>query len=96
MAGDADGAIVHWLKALEIDPVQRLAIYNLGVVYLDKGDKAKARAYLTQYKNCIIGLYRPGKRPLSTRISKSAVDGAGRASPRGNKQRGLRRARFQW
>ncbi len=51
MAGDADGAITCWLKALEIDPAQKLALYNLGVVYLDKGDKAKARTHLTKYKD---------------------------------------------
>ena len=51
MAGDADGAIACWLKAVEIDPAHKLALYNLGVVYLDKGDKAKARTYLTKYKD---------------------------------------------
>jgi len=51
MAGDADGAIVHWLKALEIDPAQKLALYNLGVVYLDKGEKAKALTCLARYKD---------------------------------------------
>jgi len=50
MAGDADGAIACWVKALEIDPAQKFGLYNLGVVYLDRGDKVKARAYLTKYK----------------------------------------------
>jgi len=51
MAGDADGAIASWLKALEIDPAQKFALYNLGAAYLERGDKAKARTYLTKYKD---------------------------------------------
>ena len=30
---------------------QRFALYNLGAAYLERGDKAKARAYLTKYKD---------------------------------------------
>jgi Flp pilus assembly protein TadD len=66
MAGDADEAVRCWRKALEIDPAQKFALYNLGVVYLDRGDKAKARAYLTKYKE----LY---YRTLSAR-EKAALD----------------------
>jgi arylsulfatase A-like enzyme/Flp pilus assembly protein TadD len=51
MAGDADGAIASWLKALEIDPALRFTLYNLGAAYLERGDKAKARTYLTKYKD---------------------------------------------
>jgi arylsulfatase A-like enzyme/Flp pilus assembly protein TadD len=50
MLGDLDAAIYCWGQAVAIDPGHRLALYNLGTAYLDKGDKASARKYLMAYK----------------------------------------------
>jgi len=51
LAGDIDAAIFCWAKAVGLQPNHRFALYNLGLAYLDKGDKAKALAYLTRYKD---------------------------------------------
>jgi arylsulfatase A-like enzyme/Flp pilus assembly protein TadD len=51
MAGDLDAAIFCWAKAVELEPYHRFALYNLGIAYLDKGDKVKALATLTRYKD---------------------------------------------
>jgi Flp pilus assembly protein TadD len=48
--GDLDAAITCWEQAVAIDPGHQLALYNLGTAYLQKGDKAGARKYLTKYK----------------------------------------------
>jgi Flp pilus assembly protein TadD len=50
MLGDLDAAISCWGQAVEMDPGHRFALFNLGTAYLDKGEKAKARTYLTSYK----------------------------------------------
>ncbi len=50
MLGDLDAAIACWGQAIKIDPGYRLALFNLGRAYLDKGDKADAAKYLAKYK----------------------------------------------
>ena len=49
-AGNLDGAIYSWEKALEIRPDFGQTLYNLGLVYLYKGDKIKALDYFNKYK----------------------------------------------
>ena len=44
-----DEAIVNWEKAVELDPNFDLAIFNLAVAYLEKGDKTKALEYCQKY-----------------------------------------------
>ena len=48
---DLDAAISCWGQAVALEPYHRFALFNLGTAYLDKGDKAKARACLTKYKD---------------------------------------------
>jgi arylsulfatase A-like enzyme/Tfp pilus assembly protein PilF len=42
LTGNLDSAISCWKKALEFLPDFDLAIYSIGLAYLDKGDKSKA------------------------------------------------------
>ena len=49
-SGNPDGAIVSWEKAVEINPQLSFALYNLGLVLLQKGDKTKALDYFSRYK----------------------------------------------
>ena len=49
-AGNIKEAIASWEKAVEIYPDLGFALYNLGLAYLRKGDKAKALEYLSRYK----------------------------------------------
>jgi len=50
LLGDIDAAISCFEQALAIQPGHKFALYNLGTAYLDKGDKAKAVASLSLYK----------------------------------------------
>jgi len=50
MAGNIDGAIECWKKALELKPDFGFPLYNLGLVYLDRGDKSEALSYFNRYK----------------------------------------------
>jgi arylsulfatase A-like enzyme/Flp pilus assembly protein TadD len=50
LLGDVDAAISCFEKALAIQPGHKFALYNLGTACLDKGEKARAAAALTQYK----------------------------------------------
>jgi Flp pilus assembly protein TadD len=49
-ANRIDDAIFIWEKSLELKPDYTFPLYNLGVAYLDKGDKDKALEYLEKYK----------------------------------------------
>lgn len=49
-AGDLDGAIANWKKAAELKPDYGFALYNLGLAYLQRGEKALALDYLRKYK----------------------------------------------
>ena len=42
MAGDMDGAIETWKKAVELKPEFDFPLYNLGLGLLGQGDKAEA------------------------------------------------------
>ena len=59
MLGDLDAAISCWGQAVAIVPGHKLALYNLGTAYLDKGDKANARKYLEKYKELHYGTLPP-------------------------------------
>ncbi len=50
LIGDIDAAVTCWSQAVQFDPAHKFALYNLGIALLDKGDKARARGYLVQYK----------------------------------------------
>lgn len=50
-AGRLDAAISCWEKAVEIKPDFAYPLYNLGISYLDKGDKIRALEYFTRYKD---------------------------------------------
>jgi len=50
-AGQRDDAIAAWEQAIRRKPDYGEALYNLGVAYLEKGEKARALETLTKYKN---------------------------------------------
>jgi arylsulfatase A-like enzyme/Flp pilus assembly protein TadD len=50
LLGDVDAAISCFEQALAVQPGHKFALYNLGTACLDKGDKPKAAAALTRYK----------------------------------------------
>lgn len=50
LRGDVDAAISCFEQALAIEPGHKFALYNLGTARFDQGDKAKALAALTLYK----------------------------------------------
>ncbi|HEV2891474.1 MAG TPA: tetratricopeptide repeat protein [Frankiaceae bacterium] len=51
VAGDTNGAIQHYEEVLKIDPTNKFAIYNIGLIKQNAGDKGEAerryRAVLT-------------------------------------------------
>ncbi len=47
--GQIDNAISLWEKALELVPDYDFPIYNLGVAYFEKGNKAQALKYFERY-----------------------------------------------
>lgn len=47
--GRINEAIADWTKAVEIDPFYDLPVYNLAVVYLETGDKARALEFCQRY-----------------------------------------------
>jgi arylsulfatase A-like enzyme/Flp pilus assembly protein TadD len=51
ISGDLDGAIRNWEKAVALKPDFRFALFNLGLAYLAKGEKAKALEHLTHYRD---------------------------------------------
>jgi Flp pilus assembly protein TadD len=71
-AGDVEGAIRSWEKAVEINPDLAFALYNLGLASLRKGDKAKALEYLSRYKQKVYQrLSQREKKELDALIQKS-------------------------
>ncbi len=48
--GNLDGAIYCWEKTLELNPDLSLLFYNLGLAYLEKGDKVKALDSFIKFK----------------------------------------------
>lgn len=50
MAGDLDGAMANWKRAVELKPDYGFALYNLGLVCLQRGENAQALDYLQRYK----------------------------------------------
>jgi protein O-GlcNAc transferase len=48
-AGDRTGAIAHWKRAVEIQPANFDALYDLGVQLARDGQHDAARQYLTQF-----------------------------------------------
>lgn len=50
LSGNLDSAMSCWRKALECQPDFDLAIYSIGLAYLDKGDKAKALDFFLELK----------------------------------------------
>ena len=50
LTGNQDGAITCWEKALELKPDSGEALLSLGLVYLEKGEGARALVYLNRYK----------------------------------------------
>jgi arylsulfatase A-like enzyme/Flp pilus assembly protein TadD len=49
IVGQNDEAIAAWEKSLELKPDFDFPVYNLGVAYLEKGNKAQALKYLQRY-----------------------------------------------
>jgi arylsulfatase A-like enzyme/Flp pilus assembly protein TadD len=49
IGGQIDYAISVWEKTLELSPDYDLPLYNLGVAYLEKGNKARALKYFEKY-----------------------------------------------
>jgi len=50
MAGDEEGAIENWKKAVELKPDFDFPLYNLGLTLLARGNKAEALRYFLVYK----------------------------------------------
>lgn len=48
--GNLDEAVKCWEQALSLDPQFGNALFNIGVAYLDSGQKEKALTYFTAYK----------------------------------------------
>jgi len=48
--GKIDEAIASWEKSLRQNPAFEFSILNLGMAYLDKGDKDRALEYFTRYR----------------------------------------------
>lgn len=70
-AGNLDGAIYCLEKALELKPDYGLALYNLGLAYLDKGDKVSAYDYFNRYRENYYSLLSPSeKKKLEAMIQK--------------------------
>ncbi len=63
ISGRLDEAISAWEEALRLKPDFDFSLYNLGVAYFEKGDKATALRYLEQYKK----LYYSGLQPAEKR-----------------------------
>jgi len=67
----AEGAIYRWEKAVELKPDFSFPLYNLGLVYLAKGDKTQALSYFAKYKEIHYHSLSPeGKDKLDTLIQK--------------------------
>jgi arylsulfatase A-like enzyme/Tfp pilus assembly protein PilF len=49
VVGQIDNAISLWKKALELEPDYDFPIYNLGVAYFEKGNKAQSLIYFERY-----------------------------------------------
>jgi len=49
LTGRREEAILSWEKALELKPDYDYPVYNLGLAYLEKGEKAKALDYFLRY-----------------------------------------------
>jgi Flp pilus assembly protein TadD len=61
--GNVEGAIYCWEKALELSPnYGRVLLFNLGLAYLEKGEKAKALDYLKKYKEIYYRFLPPNKK----------------------------------
>jgi tetratricopeptide (TPR) repeat protein len=62
LADNLDGAIDCWEKALQLKPDFEEALYSLGLAHFDKGETAKALAYLNRYKERYSHLLTPEER----------------------------------
>ena len=49
MMGRLDEAVASWEKALSLNPNYDLALYNVGLAYLEKGDKKQALQSFLRY-----------------------------------------------
>jgi len=75
MAGDADGAIAAWTKAVELKPNFVFPLYNLGLTLLEQGEKAKALGFLSRYRDLVYEtLSAQEKRALDDAIARCGVD----------------------
>ncbi len=62
MAGDMDGAMANWKRAVELKADYGFALYNLGLAYLQRGEKTQALDYLQRYKVYCYAVLPPGER----------------------------------
>jgi arylsulfatase A-like enzyme/Flp pilus assembly protein TadD len=70
-AGNLEGAIYSWEKALELRPDFGQTLYDLGLAYFKKGDKVKALGYFNKYKESSYHLLPPAiKKKLEDLIQK--------------------------
>ena len=81
LLGRRDEAIVNWEKAVELDPQFDMAIFNLAVAYLEKGDKAKALASCQKYLEVRGGSLTPAERREIEAIIEKCKAPAERARP---------------
>jgi tetratricopeptide (TPR) repeat protein len=65
-------AIADWKKALELDPQLRDAYFNLGITYLDTGDKAAALAVFKRCRETLSARLSPAEQNRLQRLIREA------------------------
>jgi arylsulfatase A-like enzyme/Flp pilus assembly protein TadD len=61
-AGDLDGTVSAWERVIALNPYDDYVVINLGLVYLEKGDKNRARAAFEKYLELRKGRISPEER----------------------------------
>jgi arylsulfatase A-like enzyme/Flp pilus assembly protein TadD len=68
-AGNLEGAIYCWERALDLNPDFCPVLYNLGLAYMDKSNYAKALLFLNEYhKKCLNSLSSKDRKNLESLI----------------------------
>ena len=70
--GETDKAIKDYSEAIRLNPDQSVAYFNRGIMYRNKGDKAKAMAYLLKAR--AIRMKRLGPEHPNTKLVQTWID----------------------
>jgi Flp pilus assembly protein TadD len=69
--GDRETALTSWKRAVELDPTNWDALYNLGVQLMRAGRAAEARAYLDRFvRQAPASLYAKDIRNISAELAR--------------------------